>query len=173
MDNASQPTLTVVDAREDEKEAKVTNDLSIPETSDVEIRVKAEKDRDIWLGLARTEPNMVVADHFVKMAKDVAKEYGIPMPELSSVGMREKTEKEIDSMMKKARNECNVMGALAIADRARGMARQYDLSILELSIDDIKRISQREILKRASPGKIPPPRIAGPAPRAPSVPLSK
>ena len=100
MDKASQPTLTVVDAIEVEKEAKATNDLSIPETSDVEIRAEAEMERDIWVEWARTEPDVYDADCYVKRAEDVAKKYGIPMPELSSVGMREKTEKEIDSLMK-------------------------------------------------------------------------
>ena len=65
-------------------------------------------------------------------------------------------------MMKKARNGDNVRGSQEIADFARRMARKYDLCILEPSLDDLNRITQHEILKRASPGKISPPRIVPP-----------
>jgi hypothetical protein len=143
MDKAIQPTLPVADAREDEKEAKATNDLSIPETSDVEIRVKAEKERDTWVEWARAEPVLGDAKYYVRRAEIAARKYGIPMPDLSSV-MREKAENMIDSWMMKARNGDSISWSKMMAGVAQITARQYGLSTPELSVEDMERIIQRE-----------------------------
>jgi hypothetical protein len=155
-DKASKPTLTVSDAREDEKEANATNNLSIPEISDVEIRGKAEKERDRWMDWARTEPNVNNVVYYVEWAKDVAKKYGIPMPELSNVGIREKAEKARDDLMECARKQDNMSTALFNVTMAQIVASRFGISIPELFYDDAKRITQHAQEKKLGFGMLSP-----------------
>lgn len=135
----------MADAKEYE-EAKATQKLSIPEFSDVEIRVRAENGIDNYMQWARNTNGVGYARYYETRAQAVAKNHDIPIPKLSDVELRVVARKEKDHIMKIAREDADTVFCARLWERdAQAVAKEFDIPLPKLSDADIRQIEKREM----------------------------